>query len=319
MKSVLDFCRVNINILSVEAVHHFLLDDGLPKLLEIFQKERGNVEMSMKDLLSEYGLRTLNVKTIQNWMKKLGFKYEPRKKTYYVDTHESKENVAYRAEFINSYFEYETLAHRWYSITAEKRKEMIQNNEITSESGYRYEKDGQTLYEYHVDDHPSFQLACNNLEFGGNLSVRFPEGKKPVIILGQDEAIMKQNLFTLSTWTLPDGSKPLIPKDEGYGVMLSAFTSRELGFGFDVPKETLAGVNKNRKGNKYSDETAAKIVYGKAEKHDLESSPFVIEFEYGQNKEGYWNYDHMVLQIEDCANVLQYMCDNMHILPNTTW
>ena len=166
------------------------------------------------------------------------------------------------------------------------------------------------VYENHVDEHPPFQLACSNLEFGGKLSVRFPEGKQPVMIFGQDKSIMKQNLFTLSTWTLPHGSKPLMPKDECYDVMLSAFTSRELGFGFDVPKETLAGVNKNRKGSKYSDETAAKIVYGKAEKHDLESSPFVVEFEYGQNKEGYWNYDHMVLQIEDCVDVLQYMYPN---------
>ena len=247
----------------------------------------------MQGLLAEYGLHTMNVKTIQNWMRKLGFKYEPRKKTYYVDTHESKENVEYRAKFIKMYFEYELLAHRWYSITSEKRSEMIKNSEISSEIGYRYEKDGQTFYEFHVDDHPSFQLACEDLQFGGNLSVRKPSNKKPVMMWGQDEAIMKQNLFTLFTWTLPDGSKPLIPKDEGYGVMISAFTSREFGFGLPLTQETLQKVNEIRRKQKYSDESAAKIIYGKTEKPDLFSSPFIIEFEYGQNKEGYWNYDHM--------------------------
>ena len=37
---------------------------------------------------------------------------------------------------------------------------------------------------------------------------------------GQDKAIVKQSLFSLSQWTLPDRSKLLVPKDEGYGVML---------------------------------------------------------------------------------------------------
>jgi hypothetical protein len=40
-------------------------------------------------------------------------------------------------------------------------------------------------------------------------------------------------------------------------------------------------------------------------KADLESSPFVQLFEYGANKNGYWNYQWMVLQLEDCIDVLQ--------------
>ena len=80
LKSVLDFCRENINTLSVEAVHQFLVDHALPKLLSTLRKERNDDEISMRDLYMEYGLRSLNVKTIQNWMKKIGFKYEPRKK-----------------------------------------------------------------------------------------------------------------------------------------------------------------------------------------------------------------------------------------------
>ncbi len=27
-------------------------------------------------------------------------------------------------------------------------------------------------------------------------------------------------------------------------------------------------------------------------------------FEYGANQDGYWNYQHMVLQLEDCVNVI---------------
>jgi hypothetical protein len=33
-------------------------------------------------------------------------------------------------------------------------------------------------------------------------------------------------------------------------------------------------------------------------KKDLLSSPFIVEFEYLANYEGYWYYEHMVLQLE---------------------
>jgi hypothetical protein len=36
----------------------------------------------------------------------------------------------------------------------------------------------------------------------------------------------------------------------------------------------------------------------------LERSPFVCTFEYGADSEGYWNYNHMVIQLEDCVDVL---------------
>ena len=55
--------------------------------------------------------------TAYNWMKKLGYKYETSKKTYYTDTHEKAENVAYRIEFVKRYlFEYEQYMLRWIQI-----------------------------------------------------------------------------------------------------------------------------------------------------------------------------------------------------------
>jgi hypothetical protein len=45
------------------------------------------------------------------------------------------------------------------------------------------------MVELLVDDHHSFQDTMNiTASFGGNLSVRFPEGRKPLICFGQDEA-----------------------------------------------------------------------------------------------------------------------------------
>ena len=123
-------------------------------------------------------------------------------------------------------------------------------------------------------------------------------------MLGQDEVIMRQFLMSKLAWTLPDGSRPLVPKDDGMGLMISAFTSRELGFGFSLDEETLKKVNQKRKSEKYSDEAAANIVFGKATKSPLTKSPFVRFLEYGLNKDRYWSYDHMIIQLEDCIDVL---------------
>ena len=88
VKDILKFCRGNIDGLNVEMVHQFLLNECLPKLATKIQSEQDSVPYSLNDLFKDYNLSTLNIKTVRNWMIKLGFKYEPRRKTYYVDTHE---------------------------------------------------------------------------------------------------------------------------------------------------------------------------------------------------------------------------------------
>jgi hypothetical protein len=95
------------------------------------------------------------------------------------------------------------------------------------------------MVEFHVDQHPSFQDSMATTLYGGNLSVRSPANLKPLICFGQDECIFKQLTFTPKAWTAPDGQKTMIPKDEGFGVMISAFVSREVGFGYDISLEDL--------------------------------------------------------------------------------
>ena len=303
---LLRFCRTNINTLSVELVQNFLHSKALPELASIIQNEQETrSEYSIKTLLNDFGLKSLCIQTIQNWMAKLGFRYEQRKKTYYVDSHETESNVKYRSQFINRYFEYELLAHRWYSVTVEKRDELVKDGQISNNIGYQYTKNGKEFYEFHVDDCQYFHLACEHVPFGGYLSVRKPLNIKKVMIIGQDEVIMKQFIFSLLAWTLPDGSRPLIPKDEGMGLMISAFTCRELGFAYTIPPDVLVKVNSKRSREKYSDEKAATILFGTAHKPALTSTPFIRQLEYGQNKDGYWTYDHMVIQLEDCVDVLK--------------
>ena len=68
-------------------------------------------------------------------------------------------------------------------------------------------------------------------------------GEKAIIMLGHDECIFKQYHFTNKSWVGDDKSRPLIPKDEGQGIMISAFQSREFGFGHFLTADQLKKIN----------------------------------------------------------------------------
>jgi hypothetical protein len=50
------------------------------------------------------------------------------------------------------------------------------------------------------------------------------------MILGQDECIFKQYYLASKSWSAPDRTCALLPKDDGQGVMVSSFVCRELGY-----------------------------------------------------------------------------------------
>jgi hypothetical protein len=130
---------------------------------------------------------------------------------------------------------------------------MVENEELCDRRGYKYDdKNGNTYVELHVYEHPIFQDECNHLPFGGHLSVQKKE-EKPVMLLGQDKCIFKQFCLTKKSWSDPNGTRALLPKDKGQGVMISAITSQELGFGMELSPDQLALVNQRRKrvGNKH--------------------------------------------------------------------
>jgi hypothetical protein len=51
----------------------------------------------------------------------------------------------------------------------------------------------------------------------------------------------------------------------------------------------------------YRDQEAAVKKLGKQEKEDLKESPFIVEFEYGANGEGYWTYESIVFAVRTCS------------------
>ena len=73
---------------------------------------------------------------------------------------------------------------------------------------------------------------------GGSPSVRLPLGQKPTLTFGQDEAIFRSSQFNESCWTI-DGETTLRTKGPGVGIMVSAFVSREFGFGMDITGDQL--------------------------------------------------------------------------------
>jgi hypothetical protein len=141
--------------------------------------------------------------------------------------------------------------------------------------------------------------------FGGNLSVRKPPDVKPLVIFGQDESVYSQFLLGNRQWVGPQGQHPLLPKTDGLSLMVSALQSRETGFGVSVSRIQLDEINEARRGQNYVDVDAAMAIHGHATKKDLKHSPFVVYFELGANNEGYWTYNHMAIQFEDCVDCLK--------------
>jgi hypothetical protein len=197
---------------------------------------------------------------------------------------------------------------QWMQVlTADKSEELEDNAVVTRNSEYKKyaTEDGREMVEYHVDSYKQFQDECNLATcFGDYLSVRAGHDR-PLLSLGHDEAIFKQYTLTKSAWVTPEGSTALVPKDESQGRMISAFQSRKFGFGMVMTDKDLQRVNETRREKKYTNETAAIAKRGSADKKNLLSSPFILEFECGVNFEGYWSCEHMVLQLEDCVDCMK--------------
>jgi hypothetical protein len=67
-------------------------------------------------------------------------------------------------------------------------------------------------------------------------------------------------------WKAPNGAVVLNLKDGGQGVMISAFQSRELGFGVQIDEHELTFVNTYQNGKDYCDKKAAVKLRGTSKK-----------------------------------------------------
>ncbi len=105
---------------------------------------------------------------------------------------------------------YEARIHRWVQVKLEVAKKNGREGEIAVGSGNYYfdELSQENMVEFHVDASDKLLLVGNiSGDFGGNLSIRFPTGCKPLISFGHDESIFKQFLISLKTWIEPGENK----------------------------------------------------------------------------------------------------------------
>ena len=107
------------------------------------------------------------------------------------------------------------------------------------------------------------------------------------MLIGQDESIFYQFLFSSKSWHGPSGEHLILPKGEGEGIMYSAFTARELGFGYALTDVQLKMINENQLGSDNMSKEDAILLRGSAEKqpitreqfdNDLIDSPFLKSF-----------------------------------------
>jgi hypothetical protein len=211
----------------------------------------------------------------------------------------------------------------WIQIEQEEAEKTKKGGVILKDTCFCYNHHvmGHSMVEYHVDSCEFIQRKINEENvFRGCLSVRRDRTKKMMIKIKCNEEIIKQYLLTKKKWRGPIGESALVPKDDEMGLIISGTMSREFGWGLDLSKEELAQVTEMQVGKSYEDAESANAKCGSANKMPITESPFIREFKYGSKGEGYWNYEHMVIQLEDhidCLKVLHPEYDFVFLLDHS--
>ena len=340
---IVSFGVKNLATLTIEGIHDFIVSVVIPRLARVWkedqkvlattsdrastaaaaaillypEEEHDKDELLTASFLKAHGLESMSFTTAWRWMRLLNFKYDARKKSFYVDGHERDDVVENRKEFCKRYLtELEPYCRRWVQVSKE---DAMTTSGLNLQLGHSYFDivNDTEMFEFHIDywdqccctknngPRPAFVAALHP-----TTSIRVSLTATPLMIIGQDESVFAQYLLGNRTWIGPSGQRPLLPKSEGDGYMLSAFVSREFGFGRVLTKEELDQVNAARQAvgrNTYIDEQAAKEVLGTINKSDLKESPLVKYLYIGASNEGYWNSFHMSVQFEDVVDCLQVL------------
>ena len=142
----LGYCIENLADLTVEMARNHLVTSLIPSAAaarttinidvvdnneiigEVLQEEEGGSSMQQKTikdcLLRVYLESPISLSTTWRWLRRLGFTYDTRKKSFFVDGHERANVVFRRNEFCTHYLtKLESRAHRWIQVTAETVEE----------------------------------------------------------------------------------------------------------------------------------------------------------------------------------------------------
>ena len=114
--------------MSCKRVRKFMNDNLLPAMYKTYLQayEQPNNHPSIEEFLEDFGISKNGVShtTTWRWLHELGYEFKERKKSYFTDRHENKENVSYREEFIAKYFEAELNTHRWVHLKEDVARRM---------------------------------------------------------------------------------------------------------------------------------------------------------------------------------------------------
>ena len=264
------FASKNLETLSSESLALHIQTKILPEIYEKHvsdQLKNNMLPLTMDDFMAGLNLSTVSPNTAWRWLQLLGYKHGCNKKCYYNDRHEDPENIKDRGTYIDSYFNYDLHTYHWVQILEEEaiRLENEQDVELVNAFHPFTKEDGTKMREYHIDTHPILMTYVMNKRMNGDLSVRKQECDRPLIIVGQDECVVKQYSFSSQSWQGKDGEKKLLPKSDGYSLMMSAFCDRCFGLGLDVSEQQLHKIidrRSNGETSNYFSEEAAMEIYG---------------------------------------------------------
>ena len=169
---------------------------------------------------------------------------------------------------------------------------------------------GEWWVELHVDLLPASlrhekAAVVNGFNMGGRLSVRFPQGERPILKAGQDETIFKAYDAVKSSWTLDD-VKHIQKKSEGKGNMKSLFMDEATGSGGNnIPAEKMAAFQEARKpGFRFE-------------------NPALVHWEYGKAGaaigQGYWTNEDMVALVPEWIEMMEFMLPGHQFLINVDY
>ena len=294
---IVEWLEANLSTFSCESLENFVRNELGSKLYDVVKTGQ---PLTFDEFANSINLSTFGVSTAQRYINLFCYKWSQRKKSYYNDKHENEENVRDRIEFIRKHREYEQDTHVWVQISDE-RATYLEENESLLPGVAAHCHEG--MREYHIETHPSF------LTMKPGLSVRKPMNSRPKIIYGQDETVAKSNIYSNRCWHNPSGASQLLPKSDGYALMISALISRFDGLGAEITQQQLDEINDSRDNGdwcEYISRSSAMEVYGTTKKKKLTCKHALIQyFELGVQNEGYWDFNHMALQMEDAYDVLQ--------------
>jgi hypothetical protein len=200
---LLSFAAANLDEFSIETVRKYMNETLIPDLLSEYNDgmyESGGDDddcLEMSEFLEiELGLSSegISESTVCRYLEHLNYRYDVRKKAYYVDGHEQEDVVKDRMKSVKRYLKDTLRCYEWVQVTKEQLQPLLDKAKKAKEEGKdKYllslkdahvysDKNGVEMYEFHVDASKDLQFVRpENKKYGGNLSIRIPDGVKPLL------------------------------------------------------------------------------------------------------------------------------------------